>query len=478
MKTFNKLFAALMFCLAFVVTGPKSHAQQVDPSYQIAWPSGCTATGAPYVPGTNTCVPFSGVVTNPTGSQSVVQPSTSLPLTVNYASFGIVNGIPQADLFCGNGTVGGVTQPACSADMCVKLRAANLYAVQNGVRQVDATHFYGTQACSVDPITSVATAGTTAHLTDNFGAVHIQSAVQWTINNSGVTLHGLDPQMTQLEYTGASVAQAVLKTYSGSSTVLYNVNISGMFFYGDVSNATYGFLSEDTAHSRFDNVYAWGIVTCGIETWGDVTDTFINDRTSQEDAAILGIANSSHTVPTNGICLDIDPNSPSFQTTNSTFIDVAAEYVTGAGWLIANAQTVTFSSGTSEGNGTGIYVSGSNSKFNTFIGSDIEANTANTTGVDVNDVGSLNVYINLIATSVCTGSCTNSVLLTGSGIQQLITGGFLRTGASGLGYNDFNQGAVATTATTGADGAPPAQVGGYLVFTVKGVNVKIPYYNN
>ena len=471
MSLLRKILVPFMFCLAASVAG---HAQQIDPSYQISWPS-CSALQV-YSPATNICEPV--VLAASSGAQAVTQPSVSSPLSVNYLSRAFENGIPQADAFCGLGTIGGVSTPSCSADMCVKLRAANLYAVGNSIYQVDATHFSGTQACSVDPINSVATAGTTAHLIDNFGAVHIQSAVQWTINNSGVTLHGLDPQMTQLEYVGGSTVQAVLKTYSGSSSVLYNVNISGMFLYGDVSNATYGFLSEDTAHSRFDNVYAWGIVTCGIETWGDVTDTFINDRTSQEDAAILGIANASHTVPTSGICLDIDPNSPSFQTTNSTFIDVAAEYVTGAGWLIANAQTVTFTSGTSESNGSGIAVTGSNSKFNTFIGSDIEGNTANVTGVDVNDNGSLNTYINLLATSPCTGSCTNSVLLTGSGIQQLIIGGFQRTGSQGLGYNALNQGAVASSATSGSSGALPTTPAGYWVVTIKGTNYKIPYYNN
>lgn len=51
-------------------------------------------------------------------------------------------------------------------------------------------------------------------------------------------------------------------------------------------------------------------------------------------------------------------------------------------------------------------------------------------------------------------------------LQQTIAALFPQAGAS-----------VVTTATAGTDGAPPAQVAGYLVITVNGQPFKVALYN-
>jgi hypothetical protein len=386
-----------------------------------------------------------------------------------------INKIPQADQFCG-----GAGQPVCTADMCTKLRAANIYAVTNNINQVDATHFIGVQSCSVDPFKNIATTPTPINLIVNFGAVHIQSAVPWDVNNSSVTLHGMGATLTQLEYTGSTQVNAVLSTQTTSVSGLYNVNITGMFAYGGVSNAKYGYLIENTAHSTFDGIMAWGATTCGIQTWGAVTNTFLHPKVSYIEAGLIGIDDSAHTTPTDGLCFDVDPNSPNYQTTNSTVIDAGAEGLPGVGWHVENAQTMTFTSGTSEHNGRGIYVSATNSKFNTFLDSDIEGNGsgsyANTNGVDVYDIGNLNTYINLLATTSCSGC--NSVLLTGAAGQQFLLGGYQATSASGPGMNGIAPiGFKVTSATSGSASPLPSTPAGYWIVQLLGSNIKIPYYN-
>ena len=203
-----------------------------------------------------------------------------------------INTIPQADQFAGS-------------DICVKIRAAATYALANNINQVDATHFSGTQACSVDMLGSIATVGTTVKLAVNLGAVHIQSSVAQTITNSGVALRGMGPMETQIEYTGVSLVPAVLQI--GGSYGLNNVKVDEVFLYGGVANATDGLLVFDTSHSQFNNVWTWGVVSAGIHTESTVTDTFYTPRTSAWDATFLGIYNASHTTP--NYCLNFDKQS-------------------------------------------------------------------------------------------------------------------------------------------------------------------------
>ena len=206
----KKLLVLISVLMCISVFGTKAHAQQIDPSWQINWANstGCSTVGQPYIPQSNTCIPLGDVLLAPTGGQSIVQPSVSAPLAVNFFQAALSNGVVLADQFCsgsiGSSTYGGITLPSCSADMCVKLLAANQYAAANGKGLVDATRFQGTQACSTNPYASLnSTQNSAANITDNFGSVHMQTTAQWVIVNSGIRLLGMGPYNTQLEYTGA-----------------------------------------------------------------------------------------------------------------------------------------------------------------------------------------------------------------------------------------------------------------------------------
>jgi hypothetical protein len=156
--------------------------------------------------------------------------------------------------------------------------------------------------------------------------------------------------------------------------------------------------------------------------------------------------------------------------------DAAVEYVSNIGWYVILAQTMTFTSGTSENNFQGISVSSTNSKFNTFIDSDIEQNSMDAAGVDVYDVGNLNTYINLLATSPCR-LCT-SVFLTGTEGQQFVLGGYQATGVSGAGMNGIAPiGFSETSATAGSASPLPSTPAGYWVIELLGNLVKVPYYH-
>src|SRR5207249_4715464 len=117
-----------------------------------------------------------------------------------------INGIPQADQFPG-------------ADMCVKIAAA-IYSLPNQSGDVDATHFSGSQPCSVNPFASTTstqypqgyplTTNYWGHLSVRLGHVTIQSSAAWQIQFSKITLTGISPTATQLQYTGTAQANAVL----------------------------------------------------------------------------------------------------------------------------------------------------------------------------------------------------------------------------------------------------------------------------
>jgi hypothetical protein len=475
---------AVTFCFA----SAHIYAQQINPNSQINWSqsTGCSTTGAPYIPASNTCVPMiTGLVQlAPTGAQSIVQPSVSQPLAVNFFQAALSNGTVMADQFCsgsiGSSTFGGVTLPACSADACTKLLAANKYAVSNAFNFVDATHFSGVQACSVNPYASLnSTANSSANLTDTFGSVHFQSTVQWVIQNSGVVLRGMGPYSTQVEYTGSTAIGSVLLVNGNNGTVapyqangINNVEVDGMFFYGDAANLTDTIDLNFVNRSKFTDVYTWGSTACGIRTNAAVTDTFTRPHTSAQDATYIGVTGAGHTVPQSGLCFSSGSgNSAGIQTTNGTVTDAVAEDLTGTGWQFLSANSMTFTSGTSEFNVNGLVIS-AGSKYNTFVSLDLEGNTANTTGVDITDNSGYNMFLEPIASSPCTGSCTASVNLTGAAGQDWFIGPaqalYQVTGSGLYGFVPTGPNAGATIPTTAS---------GFLSFYQQGHEVFIPYFS-
>lgn len=300
-----------------------------------------------------------------------------------------INGIPQADQFAG-------------ADMCDKINAAAIYAISKGIGQVDATHFSGTQVCNFDPLTNLAPAGSPLPLTINLGAVHIVTSVQWEIQNSLLRIQGMGASVTLLEY-GATpqqpsppVTPAIILISTGTpsgGSYVEGVQLSDMTIYGDSADATDAILLQAVHHSEFKNLHTWGVTGCGIHSEYAVTDTFYRPRTSIWDAIDLGINNSAHTVPAHGLCfggLTIDGEN--LQTTDGTVVDASAENLTGTGWLITDANSMTFTSGTSETNAGGGIEVDSPSSDNTFEGTDLEANGGN----NFTDNGASTALINVI----------------------------------------------------------------------------------
>jgi hypothetical protein len=443
----RKLISILVFCFAVSAHG---HAQQIG-TWQINWSNstGCSTVGQPYVPQTDTCLPV--LQLSPSGAQTITQPSTSQPLSVNYVSLAIVNNIPMVDAFCGLGTIGGVTTPACSADLCVKLRSAELYAIANHIGTVDATHFPGpTQSCSVDPFIALATAGTTTPLTILLPATTIQFSFVnglgngLTVNTSGINLFGQGRFSTIFQFIGTSALNCVfctgaLNNPNGSFQIFRDFSVIGN------SHVINGFSLQNWHRSTLEGVSAWGVTGSGIFTDGAVSDTFINPHVSFFDAALANPVWTSLPAPTCGICMS---NSGGNQTTAGTVLDGAFEGINGPGIELLSANSMFFSGGTSEENVRGVKVD-AGSKWDSFQGLDIEQNTLGTAGVDIADLGQSTIYANVIAASACS-SCV-SATFGGSGGQLIFSESGFATLWSGsvnvLGVTSFFAGNAAATTT-------------------------------
>ncbi len=360
------------------------------------------------------------------------------PLTGTALNAKFFNGIPQADQFEG-------------ADFCVKLRAANLWALANGYTLVDATHFPSTVTCSVDPIGSLKSAGATTSLTVELPAAWISSSVPWIINNSSLKLEGKGPGQSVLAYTGSKTVSGVL-TLGGSATNAYYSNtnvVSGISVIGEGGNAIDGVLAIAAGGWKLEDVSTWGVTGCGIHTKNAVTVTLIRPHTWSDEASRIGYLGSKYSQPTSGLCFD--QSTAGATTTDGTVVDPIATGVSGAGFNYIAVQGMTMTSGTSEGNGSGILLQ-TNAVLNTFINTDLEANTSGVAGVDIKDSGWENRYINVLALSSCS-SCNSVVLNNGS----YFDGGRSATGVGGnnpfssQGSNFYNQLFAENDSTTSSD---------------------------
>ncbi len=345
--------------------------------------------------------------------------------------------------------------------MCAKIRAAATYAIANGIGMVDATHFTGVQACATDMLGSIAAYSTAnLNLMVDLGAVHIQSSVEQTITNNGVTLRGIDPMVTQIEYTGGTLVNAVLEVTAvpASPTMadaLDNVTVSNIFLYGDNANVTDGLFGVIVHHSQFYNVWAWGTVNCGIHTEFAVTDTFYRPRVSGWDATTLGIYSASHTTPKYGVCFD--QFGDGYQTTSGTVIDPAVEFTSNIGLWLKSAATMILYGGTAESVGTtigsgqasagvGVQVDAA-SGTNSLIGIDLEGN--GTSGGDVLDNGSQTMLLNVLATS----NSVNAIELGSTSTRFSLSGGNIRSVQYDAGASSYNLCVNAACTQTGFSAA-------------------------
>lgn len=323
------------------------------------------------------------VLQNPTATQNVVQPSGT-SLNVNTLNAQYLNGTIQADQFPGS-------------DMCAKIA----YILSNtivpaGGGDIDATHFSGVQPCSEDPFSTVIPPTWGGNLSVRFGHVKIQTVKPWVITNVKITLSGISPMATQLVYTGATAANAVLTvtSYNGNCA---DVRIENLYLLGDGNGtnrsnwANTGLLALDCFRSQFDNIWAWGTQNFGIYIQGGVDVELRKPRISEFDAnEVLGTAIGAP--QSAGIQLDAyTSGGQTYSTTAGTISDIAVEGVPGTGIICSNAGHIVFVGGTSENNGKGVYV-GPNCTDMTFIGMDLEANSQN---VDFQDAGSNTTLVNV-----------------------------------------------------------------------------------
>lgn len=338
-----------------------------------------------------------------------------------------------------NGVVNAYAQSG--SDMCAKIEAA-VTALGSGGGLVDARGFSGTQACASNPLASIV-----PNTTLLLGNVTIQTAVPWALGTSsgtlnGITLEGTNPGYTRLVYTGTSAVNCVLCLNGTARSGIWLDNFRNLMVYGGAGAGavTDAIQATDTQRSEFSNLFAWGATGCGMHTIGAVTDTFYRIRVNKQDMeSVFRI--SGLTTPANGLCFD---SSGGVQTTDGTVIDADVQGVTGIGWDLISASSMTFTSGTSESNGTGVSVS-SASKENTLIGSDFEANSVQ----DMLDNGTSTAMVNLIAVSnssnaVELGPQSLNATIEGGTINKILqdsgaTGQYVRQGQQLASFRDFVQ---------------------------------------
>ena len=333
----------------------------------------------------------SGLITSDRATQKLndpsVEPRAQTQTSKSTESIAIVS-IPEADQFAGD-------------DFCVKLRAANAWALANKFNLVDATHFAKTLTCSVDPVMNLAPNGIPVTLTVMLPASWISSTVPWLVTNPGLRLEGRGMGNTVLAYIGRSKVSSVLGLGDGTMVLMNNALVD-MSVVGHLANAANG-VSAIWAHQfELKNVGIWGVTRCGLYTEFAVTPTISRLHVNVDDARFYGYE-TGYAVPETGFCATHGQHGGiDGGTTDGTVIDIDIAGVSGWGIDLISANSMTFTSGTSENNGSGVRVQ-QPSQMNTFIGLDTEGNK---TGADILDNGNSTHYLNVIADS---RSATNSV---------------------------------------------------------------------
>jgi hypothetical protein len=346
--------------------------------------------------------------------------NVSIPAPFTFNTY-LINGIPQADQFPG-------------ADFCVKLKAADTYALANSLAKVDATHFTSAQSCSVDPFDALGTG--TVNLEIDLPASIITSTVLLHLGASGVKLVGQGRGNAVFVHSGTSSTAFFTFGQTTSYTQFTELHDFSVIGAGPTNDTGTDFLVINSHRNLFSNMSFWGAVT-GFQTQGAVSDTFYRLRVSNEDAASFGWSGE----PTLGLYFNAEGGN---QTTAGTVIDPAVETVSGCGITLASASSMVFTAGTSEENAKGVCVL-TGSKFNTFVGMDIEGNTANAQGVDINDLGQGNTYQAILAASTCSGCA--SVYADGGAVSIIIGEQGLLTSYAGE-FNVFGD----TIDVTGSEG--------------------------
>lgn len=200
------------------------------------------------------------------------------------------------------------------------------------------------------------------------------------------------------KHTGTGIAFNVDGGASGSG--VYRVRIEGGLRIQGNANSTDGLYTRAVHHSYFD-VSVRDVAQAAVHVLWCVCNGY------RVSASPLGEPAFSP-VPTTGILLD--QRGAGEATSDCTFYDPVLEGIApGYGINLANAVQCTFIGGTSESNSGGISVQ-SGSKWNRFINTDLEFNTT----IDINCVGSYNVFDNVLSSTTSTFAGTSNLVLSGN----------------------------------------------------------------
>ncbi|MGC1781171.1 MAG: hypothetical protein WA708_01485 [Acidobacteriaceae bacterium] len=304
------------------------------------------------------------VITDPTSSQTVTQPSGTA-LSANYFNTQIANGVYYPLRYSGG-------------NLCAQMTAAiAAMPATGGTLDIEGLSSVPSATCGSNPF-----AGVTMPLSVNIGPGKINTTVQWYVHSSFFHLRGAGMANTQLIYTGSIALKApdgvspggVLELTTPTPATVYNGgdSVADMAIVGN-ANSPYAMLVDGTHHSQFRNLSLFGSAVCDYESKFAVVDDLDNIHSSIGDAATFGFPGSA---APNGMCLDGEDTNHA--TTAATLTNPLIEGHPTCGIELNNASSMVFSSGTSEGNGasgkpsTTANICDNRGQFNTFVGMDLE----------------------------------------------------------------------------------------------------------
>jgi hypothetical protein len=317
------------------------------------------------------------------------------------------------------------------ADWCAKVTAANA-SLGSTPGEILVTQGAGTSACAAAPTLS-------AYHTLHFIQAGVYAiGVGWTITS--VHDFGIEcAPGTVLSFTGAA-------GFTVDGSALGNGSrrdvISNCMFSGNASVADAVTLNK-VVESTFTNLTGMNATATAIHCKGCLENTFISPRSSTNNN--LGPVTYS-TIPAVGISLDT--NGPIASNSNHLVAPVIEGLAGAIGISIPNGSSNVVTSGSTEGNGTGISIGAAGSD-NEFVGIDEESNT-----IDISDSGPRNKFTQMRAFA---GTSTVTQLLSGANDTRFVGGtyhsitiasGVVGTSLIGVTYSAAGAGGGITDAGT------------------------------
>ncbi len=187
-----------------------------------------------------------------------------------------------------------------------------------------------------------------------------------------ISLTASAPYIVSMDFTGGY-------GLDGNNTVLESLILDGQGF------ATDGLVLNSVYTGKFDKIRVTNVIAAGLHMKLAQSCLFT-------DFTVSGNVETFITTPVEGILADTSTSS------DNTFINPIIEHVSGSGVRGLTLSASTFINGTSEGNNIGIELGASGSPAgsvggNTFIGMDLEANTASDVAINISSY--LNDFYNL-----------------------------------------------------------------------------------